>query len=127
MARKLSFVLALAAMAAMALLLNLSSTPQVGVAGQPPPKPHDPGAEVLGKVINTNEDVKVEHLLMVDAHYTWWDCGKSYLCRMIDMLHMGFVDEILFGSEVVERLPDLARSWATRYEARNREGLFGSS
>ena len=54
MARKLSFVLALAAMAAMALLLNLSSTPQIGVAGQAPGSPIDPG------VISTNEDVKVD-------------------------------------------------------------------
>ena len=52
---------------------------------------------------------------MVDAKYTWWDCGKSYLCRMIDMLHMGYVDEILFGREVVERIPDLAASWAATY------------
>ena len=65
------------------------------------------------------EGVTVEHLLMVDAHYTWWDCGKSYLCRMIDMLHMGYVDEILFGREVVDRLPELARSWAETYRARH--------
>lgn len=60
MARKLSFVLALAVMAAVALLLNLSSTPQIGVAGVAPDKPHNPGDEVFGGVINTNEDVKVE-------------------------------------------------------------------
>ena len=37
--------------------------------------------------------------------------GRSYLCRMVDMLHMGYVDEILFGREVVNRLPVITREW----------------
>ena len=59
----------------------------------------------------TTERVRVLHYLIVDSHYTWWECGRSYLCRMVDMLHMGYVDEILFGYETVERLPDLVESW----------------
>lgn len=55
--------------------------------------------------LRVNEGVNVLHYLMVDDHYTWWECGRSYLCRILDMLHMGYVDEVLFGSEVVERLP----------------------
>ena len=58
-----------------------------------------------------HEGVHVKHYLIVDAHYTWWDCGRSYLCRIIDMLHMGYVDEVLFGREVVERLPEIVREW----------------
>jgi hypothetical protein len=58
-----------------------------------------------------HEKIHVLHYLMVDAHYTWWDCGKSYLCRIIDMLHMGYVDEVLFGYEVVERLPTIVGEW----------------
>jgi hypothetical protein len=27
------------------------------------------------------------------------------------MLHMGYTDEVLFGYEVVERLPNLVREW----------------
>jgi len=54
---------------------------------------------------------QVLHYLIVDAHYTWWVKGKSYLCRLIDMLHMGYVDEVLFGREVVHRLPALALEW----------------
>jgi len=27
------------------------------------------------------------------------------------MLHMGYVDEVLFGSEVIERLPAIVREW----------------
>lgn len=65
-----------------------------------------------------HEGVGVEHVLMVDAHYTWWDCGKSYLCRIIDMLNMGYVDEVLFGREVLDRLPDLARGWSEKYQLR---------
>jgi len=58
-----------------------------------------------------HEKINVLHYLMIDAHYTWWNCGRSYLCRIIDMLHMGYVDEVLFGYEVVERLPDIVAEW----------------
>ena len=61
--------------------------------------------------------IDVKHYLMIDAHYTWWDCGKSYLCRMIDMLHMGYVDEILFGQEVVEQMPRIVAEWQVTYKA----------
>jgi hypothetical protein len=54
---------------------------------------------------------KVHHLLFLDDRFTWWQCGRSYLCRMIDILHMGFVDEVIFGREVLTRLPDVAREW----------------
>lgn len=57
------------------------------------------------------EGIHVRHYLMLDARYTWWDCGKSYLCRIVDMLHMGYVDEVLFGKEVVSRLPELVTEW----------------
>lgn len=65
--------------------------------------------------LRTSENIKVYHYMMVDAHYTWWDMGKSYLCRIIDMLCMGYVDEVLFGYEVVERLPDIISTWKTKY------------
>lgn len=58
---------------------------------------------------------RVQHLLIVDAHFTWWIKGRSYLCRLIDMLHMGYVDEVLFGREVVDRLPTIVRKWAEEY------------
>ena len=61
--------------------------------------------------LSTSEGVRVRHYLIVDSHYTWWECGRSYLCRMVDMLHMGYVDEILFGYETVERLPRLVKGW----------------
>ncbi len=66
-----------------------------------------------------NEGVNVRHYLMVDSHYTWWECGRSHLCRMIDMIHMGYVEEVLFGYEVIERLPDLVEEWVTALETRS--------
>lgn len=61
--------------------------------------------------LREHEGIDVKHYLMIDSHFTWWDCGRSYLCRIFDMLHMGYVDEVLFGSEVVERLPDIVGEW----------------
>ncbi|WDM71437.1 DUF7687 domain-containing protein [Xanthomonas cucurbitae] len=61
--------------------------------------------------LEKNEGVRADHILIVDSHYTWWVCGKSYLCRIIDMLNMGLVSEVIFGREVVERIPALAREW----------------
>ena len=58
-----------------------------------------------------HENIDVKHYLMIDDHNTWWNMGRSYLCRIIDMLHMGYVDEVLFGYEVVERLPEIVKEW----------------
>ena len=44
---------------------------------------------------------RVKHFLFVDDRFTWWDCGRSYLCRIVDMLHTGHVDEVFFGKEVL--------------------------
>lgn len=54
---------------------------------------------------------RVGHYLFVDDHYTWWDCGRSYLCRLVDAMHMGLVDEVIFGREVVDRWPDIVNKW----------------
>ena len=68
--------------------------------------------------LRKTEHITVQHLLIVDAHYTWWTQGKSYLCRMIDMLNMGYVQEIMFGREVVERLPEIASNLVVEYRNR---------
>lgn len=59
---------------------------------------------------------KIQHVLFVDDRFTWWNCGRSYLCRIIDMLHMGRVDEVIFGREVFERLPGLVGDWIELYK-----------
>ncbi len=61
---------------------------------------------------------KVQHLLIIDDHFTWWKCGRSYLCRIFDMLHIGYVDEVIFGREVLTRLPELVRDWVKEYRDR---------
>jgi hypothetical protein len=70
--------------------------------------------------LREEEKIDVKHYLMVDAHYTWWVCGRSYLCRIIDMLHMGYVDEVLFGSEITKRLPAIVKEWVALAKTRRR-------
>lgn len=78
--------------------------------------------------LREHEGVDVKHYLMADAYDTWWNQGKSYLCRIMDMLHMGYVDEVLFGYEVVDRMPVLVAEWAElarrRGESAGRDSLF---
>ena len=54
---------------------------------------------------------KIEHYLFVDDRFTWWIKGKSYLCRLIDMMHVGLVDEVIFGKEVITRWPEIVKTW----------------
>jgi hypothetical protein len=58
-----------------------------------------------------SENIEVKHYLMIDGYKTWWEDGKSYLCRIVDMVHMGYVDEVLVGREVIDHLPAIAKSW----------------
>ena len=51
------------------------------------------------------------HYLFIDAYQTWWEDGKSYLCRLVDLLHMGYLDEVIVGREVLRRLPALVKKW----------------
>ena len=50
---------------------------------------------------------KVFHVLFIDAYNTWWNMGKSYLCRIVDALNSGLVDEVIVGREVFSRWPAL--------------------
>ena len=68
------------------------------------------------------EGIDCEHLLIVDALDCWWADGRPYLCRMIDSLHMGYVDEILFGTEIENRLPILAQQWVVKVQAQIAHG-----
>lgn len=60
---------------------------------------------------NENTKTKVEHFLFIDGRFTWWVKGRSYLCRLIDTIHMGLVNEVIFGKEVLTRLPELVKEW----------------
>lgn len=50
------------------------------------------------------------HTLIVDDYFTWWTMGKSYLCRLVDILNEGLVDEVIIGREVLTRWPEVLRS-----------------
>lgn len=58
------------------------------------------------KNIREENDRNIYHIYFIDAYHTWWGKGKSYLCRIVDMLHMGLVDEVLFGNEIFQEWPD---------------------
>ena len=52
---------------------------------------------------------KVYHVLFIDSYRTWWVQGKSYLCRLVDAINSGVVDEVIVGAEVLTRWPELLR------------------
>jgi hypothetical protein len=54
---------------------------------------------------------KIRHYLIIDDKYTWWTKGRSYLCRIVDILNMGLVDEVLVGKEVLTRWKNIVKSW----------------
>lgn len=68
--------------------------------------------------VREHEGIDIKHYLMADAYDTWWNQGKSYLCRIIDILHMGYINEALFGYEVLERLPEIVKEWVKIYRQR---------
>lgn len=55
--------------------------------------------------------IKVWHYLILDSFNTWWKLGIPYLCRLVDAMHMGLVDEVVVGKEVVTRWPEIVHSW----------------
>jgi hypothetical protein len=61
-----------------------------------------------------SEGVTVEHYLFLDDYFTWWQCGRSYLCRIVDMLHSGLLDGAFFGREVITEWPSGVASWPGR-------------
>jgi hypothetical protein len=75
--------------------------------------------------MRVNEGVLVKHYLFLDAHYTWWQCGRSYLCRIYDMVNMGLVDEVVVGRQIESRLPQLVNEWISI--AKDRVGKKDSS
>ena len=64
----------------------------------------------LEEILN-NTNIKIFHYLFVDDYFTWWKSGKSYLCRIIDMLHIGKIDEAIFGKEILEAIPRITKEW----------------
>lgn len=63
------------------------------------------------KKIEKSTGVHIEHVYFIDAYRTWWTQGKSYLCRIIDALNIGLVDEVIVGREVLTRWPELIKKF----------------
>lgn len=61
-------------------------------------------------------DTSIYHYLMIDSKFTWWKLGRSYLCRIFDMMHMGLLTEAIFGKEVIDRIPVITENWIQSYE-----------
>jgi hypothetical protein len=61
-------------------------------------------------------DRDIKHYLMIDSKFTWWTKGRSYLCRIFDMMHMGLLTEAIFGREVIDRIPIITKEWILDYE-----------
>lgn len=66
------------------------------------------GYELMNISKQTNR--YISHVLFIDGYKTWWEDGKSYLCRIVDMLNAGLVDEVIIGREVLDRWPILLQS-----------------
>ena len=71
--------------------------------------------------VKDNLKLHVEHFLIVDDHFTWWTKGRSYLCRIIDMLHMDILTQALFGKEVLTELPCIVQSWTKQIKKQSPE------
>ena len=59
--------------------------------------------------IENRTGTHVKHVMLIDSHYTFWVKGKSYLCRFVDALNMGLIDELIIGKEVLTRWPEILR------------------
>lgn len=66
--------------------------------------------------VESSLGISVDHYLIVDDHFTWWEKGRSYLCRLVDAMHVGLVTEVIFGREVESRIPAIAKGLAAKYE-----------
>lgn len=72
------------------------------------------GLELLE--IRNTLDRPIQHYLMIDSKFTWWTLGRSYLCRIFDLMHMGLLTEAIFGKEVIDRIPIITKEWIQNYE-----------
>lgn len=60
--------------------------------------------------VSYRSGMPITHVFFLDAYKTWWVDGKSYLCRIIDILNSGLVDEVIVGKEVFTRWPQILSS-----------------
>lgn len=66
------------------------------------------GEEV--QTLQEETEQKIDLYLMTDG-YEAWKKGVSYICRIIDILNMEYIDAAIFGEEVFTQWPDIVNSW----------------
>lgn len=53
----------------------------------------------------------IQLTLFIDAYSTWMEQGKSYLCRIVDLLQRGAIDNLIVGVEVETAIPQIVAEW----------------
>ncbi|MDO4412134.1 hypothetical protein [Cutibacterium sp.] len=53
----------------------------------------------------------IQLTLFIDAYSTWMEQGKSYLCRIVDLLQRGAIDNLIVGAEVETEIPQIVEEW----------------
>lgn len=53
---------------------------------------------------------EIELYLMTDG-WTAWKKGVSYICRIIDILNMGYIDGAIFGDDVLDDWIQVVKGW----------------
>lgn len=61
--------------------------------------------------IENRTGTHVKHVVFVDSKFNFWGKGKSYLCRFVDAVNMGLIDEVIFGKEVLTRWPEILQEY----------------
>lgn len=56
--------------------------------------------------------------LFVDGYSALLEQGKSYLCRLVDLLQRGAVDNLVVGREVSDAVPQLVPEWVSALSER---------
>lgn len=61
--------------------------------------------------IFNNTARRIYTTLFLDAYSAWLEQGKSYLCRIVDLLHHGSIDDLVIGAEVLTAIPEMVKKW----------------
>ena len=61
--------------------------------------------------IFNNTARRIYTTLFLDAYSVWLKQGKSYLCRIVDLLHRGLIDDLVIGAEVLTAIPKMVKKW----------------
>lgn len=72
-----------------------------------------------GHEINQISGKKPIHNFMIDGYQTWWNQGKSYLCRIMDAINMGYVTEVVFGREIYDIWFNRVTDFCNLYNSKN--------